>query len=101
MGKCLTGHPIVVEGCMSSPVSYDLQGQGGGVVIVGGGANNAVEGNFRWIQCLTDCVFDAISSQNINQESGLLGITIQAGSGIGGIFTGVSLNSGTAIVYYA
>jgi len=84
---------------MSSPVSYDLQGQGGGVVI--NAAAGEVTGNFRWIQVITDAVIDDISSSNIVDPTNLTGITIPAGIGIGGRFTLISLASGTVIAYYA
>lgn len=84
---------------MSSPISYDLQGQGGGVVIDGG--SGSIVGNFRWIQVITDAVFATLDSTNIDSASSLLSITIPAGVGIGGNFTEVELSSGVAILYYA
>ena len=45
---------------MSSPVSYDLQGQGGGKVLAAGDSAT----NIRWIQCLNDCVFADFGSAN-------------------------------------
>jgi hypothetical protein len=83
---------------MSSPVSYDLQGQGGGVVI--NAAAGEVTGNFRWIQVIADAVIDDIASSNIVDSTNLTGITIPAGIGIGGRFTVISLASGTVIAYY-
>jgi hypothetical protein len=83
---------------MSSPVSYDLQGQGGGIVINAGGS---VNGNFRWIQGITDFQIQAISSSNITNASLLAGNNIPAGVGIGGRFTSIQLDSGIAIAYYA
>ncbi len=49
---------------MSSPISYDLQGQGGGQYI--SSASGLITGNFRWIQVITDTVFSQIGSLNID-----------------------------------
>jgi len=84
---------------MSSPISYDLQGQGGGVVIEGDSVS--VTGNFRWIQVLNDAVFSSITSSNINNSSLLLGSTIPAGVGVGGRFSEITLSAGIVIAYYA
>lgn len=83
---------------MSSPVSYDLQGQGGGIVI---SALEGELGNFRWIQVITDTEFDALASTNIDSATSLVGITIPAGVGIGGNFTEIGVNTGVVIAYYA
>ena len=83
---------------MSSPISYDLQGQGGGIVIADSGTYT---GNFRWIQFLTDSEITAIASSNISNFAGLNSVVIPAGVGIGGRFTSIQLTSGTAIAYYA
>lgn len=89
----------MVKSGMSSPVSYDLQGQGGGVVI--NAAAGEVTGNFRWIQVITDTVITDIASSNITDDTTLTTITIPAGIGIGGRFTLISLTSGVVIAYYA
>ena len=81
---------------MSSPVSYDLQGQGGGKVLVGG--EEAL--NVRWLQVIADSEINAISSSNLENASDLSGVTIPAGIGIGGRIESVSLTSGLAIAYY-
>ena len=83
---------------MSSPISYDLQGQGGGIVI---SALEGELGNFRWIQVITDTEFDALASTNIDSATSLVGITIPAGVGIGGNFTEIGVNTGVVIAYYA
>ena len=83
---------------ISSPVSYDLQGQGGGIVIADSGTYT---GNFRWIQGITDFEISAIASSNISDTNGLLSNSIPAGVGIGGRFTSIQLNSGIVIAYYA
>ena len=83
---------------MSSPVSYDLQGQGGGIAI---SDVDTYTGNFRWIQVVSDCVISTIESSNIDSVSVIAGITIPAGVGIGGRFTSISLTSGAVIAYYA
>jgi hypothetical protein len=88
---------------MSSPVSYDLQGQGGGVVIDASDPGNGTAtktGNFRWVQCVTDCTFTTVTSSNILQPGDGLATSIPAGVGFGGRFTTVTLSSGTAILYY-
>jgi len=83
---------------MSSPVSYDLQGQGGGVVLSTTGSNST--SNVRWVQCLTDCVFDTFDSSNLIDADAIEGVTIPAGVGIGGRIELVVLTSGLAIAYY-
>ena len=83
---------------MSSPISYDLQGQGGGQVI--DSTTGIVQGDFRWIQVITDTVFNSIASNNITDASALSGLTIPAGVGIGGNFTQIEVTSGVVIAYY-
>jgi hypothetical protein len=80
---------------------YYLQGQQGGEVI--GTGNTSVVGNFRWIQCITDCVFVEFGgTTNLSQKTLLESpTTIPSGVGIGGEFTEFEISSGTAIVYYA
>jgi len=81
---------------MSSPVSYDLQGQGGGKVLTA----DVTATNIRWVQCLTDCVFTDFSASNILDHENIAGPTIPAGVGIGGRIESVTLTSGLAIAYY-
>lgn len=89
---------------MSSPVSYDLQGQGGGIVI--NVASGTVSGNFRWVQVITDASFSEIDSSG---QAGTIGgisrlwspVVIPAGVGIGGRFTNITVASGVVIAYYA
>jgi hypothetical protein len=83
---------------MSSPVSYDLQGQGGGIVI---SDSETYTGNFRWIQVIADCEIEAIVSSNIINVAEVSGFAIPAGIGIGGKFTSIKLTSGVVIAYYA
>jgi len=83
---------------MSSPVSYDLQGQGGGVILQ---ATESATGNFRWIQVVNDCVLTDLDSTNLDNIGSLVGITIPAGVGIGGRFTSVIVDTGVVIAYYA
>jgi hypothetical protein len=85
---------------MSSPISYDLQGQGGGIVLSTATQSNAT-GNFRWIQVVNDTVLATLTSDNIANEDDLAGITLPAGLGIGGRFSFVDVASGTVIAYYA
>ena len=83
---------------MSSPISYDLQGQGGGQLI--DSTSGIVQGNFRWIQVITDAVFNDITGSNIADLSNISGVTIPAGIGIGGRFSLIDLTSGVVIAYY-
>jgi hypothetical protein len=85
---------------MSSPISYDLQGQGGGIVLSPVTQSNSI-GNFRWIQVVNDTVLATLASDNIANESDLVGITLPAGTGIGGRFSFVDVTSGVVIAYYA
>ena len=84
---------------MSSPISYDLQGQGGGLYI--DETTGAIDGNWRWIQVITDAVFNDITSSNIADLSNISGVTVPAGIGIGGRFSSIDLQSGVIIAYYA
>jgi len=82
---------------MSSPVSYDLQGQGGGIVLSSGGSGT---GNYRWIQVVNDAVLSVLTSRTLDQEGNLVGPTIPAGIGIGGRFSAITVTSGVVIAYY-
>ena len=84
---------------MSSPISYDLQGQGGGSYI--DETTGQIDGNWRWIQVITDAVFNDITSSNISDLSNISGVTVPAGIGIGGRFSSINLASGSVIAYYA
>ena len=84
---------------MSSPISYDLQGQGGGLYI--DETTGQIDGNWRWIQVITDAVFNDITSSNISDLSNISGVTVPAGIGIGGRFSSINLASGSVIAYYA
>ena len=84
---------------MSSPISYDLQGQGGGILITS--ANGTVTGKFRWLQFITDTVLSNIVASNIEDIDALGGLTIPAGIGIGGMITEITVTSGAVIAYYA
>ena len=83
--------------------SYQLQGQQGGALLIGGDANDTVTGNIRWIQAISDVVLAVGSGETEGNiaDLGTLTATIPAGVGIGGEFTKVKLTSGTAIAYYA
>lgn len=86
---------------MSSPVSYDLQGQGGGIVL---DATESATGVFRWIQVLSDAVLDCDTGEtagNLDEIDRLDGVTLPAGIGFGGRFTKVQVLSGVVIAYYA
>jgi hypothetical protein len=86
---------------MASPVAYDLQGQGGGIVLSTAFAGH--QGKIRWIQVVNDAVLSTVESAsgNISGASRLQGITLPAGLGIGGDFSYVILVSGVVILYYA
>jgi hypothetical protein len=84
---------------MSSPVSYDLQGQGGGLYI--DETTGVINGDWRWIQVITDSVFENITSSNIVDLDLIGGVTIPAGIGIGGRFSEIDLRTGSVIAYYA
>ena len=84
---------------MASPISYDLQGQGGGIVI---GAGSSATGKFRWIQVINDTVLDDLSSSNVTDLTGIIDpIILPAGLGIGGSFSSVVVATGVVIAYYA
>jgi len=98
MQRGLTYSEQMIKSGMSSPVSYDLQGQGGGIVIIANGEEIA---NFRWIQVINDAVFSSIVTTNIGDSDNLHNITIPAGVGFGGRFTNIAVTSGVVIAYYA
>jgi hypothetical protein len=86
---------------MASPISWDLQGQGGGIVL--STAATTYTGKIRWIQVDNDAVLSTVASASgsISGSSRLTTITLPAGLGIGGDFSQVILTSGVVIVYYA
>lgn len=89
---------------MSSAVAYDLQGQGGSVVLSSVSSPTALTytGNIRWIQVVNDAVFSSVASAsgNVTGPTRLQTITLPAGLGIGGRFSSVTLTSGVVIVYF-
>ena len=84
---------------MASPVSWDLQGQGGGTVL---NAGTSYSGNIRWIQVVNDAVLGTVASAagNVLNPTRLQTITLPAGLGIGGRFSSVAVTSGVVIVYF-
>jgi hypothetical protein len=88
---------------MAAPVSYDLQGQGGSIVLTSAVGFTTYTGNIRWIQVVNDAVLATVasSSGNVSGASRLQSITLPAGLGIGGNFSQVVLTSGVVIVYFA
>jgi len=79
--------------------SYQLQGQGGGVVI---GASSSATGTFRWIQVINDAVLDDLVSSNVIGLAAIIDpVIIPAGIGIGGSFSSISVATGVVIAYYA
>jgi hypothetical protein len=90
----------LVNKIMSSPVSYDLMGQGGGIVLEAG---DSATGVFRWIQVLTDTALASESGEtagNLDSISKLDDVVLPGGVGIGGRFTKVQVTSGLVIAYY-
>jgi len=83
---------------MGNPADYNMQGQGGGIVL---NAGDSASGKFRWIQVINDAVIDDLISNNITDNDKLEDITIPAGVGIGGMFTSINVTSGVVIAYYA
>ena len=88
---------------MAAPVSYDLQGQGGSIVLTSAVGFTTYTGNIRWIQVVNDAVLATVASAsgNVSGASRLQSITLPAGLGIGGNFSQVVLTSGVVIVYFA
>jgi len=86
---------------MASAISWDLQGQGGGIVL--STAATTYTGKIRWIQVVNDAVLATVASASgsITGATRLTAITLPAGLGIGGDFSQVILTSGVVIVYYA
>lgn len=84
--------------------AYNLQGMAGGIVL--SGADSSSAGPFRWIQAVTDTVILADSgggetAGNLTDYSNLDGVTLAAGTGIGGLFSKVQISSGVCIAYFA
>ena len=88
---------------MAAPVSYDLQGQGGSIVLTSAVGFTTYTGNIRWIQVVNDAVLATVASAsgNVSGASRLQSITLPAGLGIGGNFSQVVVTSGVVIVYFA
>jgi len=86
---------------MASAISWDLQGQGGGIVL--STAATTYTGKIRWTQVVNDAVLATVASASgsITGATRLTAITLPAGLGIGGDFSSVILTSGVVIVYYA
>lgn len=86
---------------MAAPVSYDLQGQGGSIVL--NASVTTYTGNIRWIQVVTDAVLATVASAsgNVQGASRLQSITLPAGLGIGGNFSQVVVTSGVVVVYFS
>lgn len=88
---------------MAAPVSYDLQGQGGSIVLTSAVGFTTYTGNIRWIQVVNDAVLATVASAsgNVSGASRLQSITLPAGLGIGGNFSQVVVTSGVVVVYFA
>jgi hypothetical protein len=89
----------LVNKIMGNPADYNMQGQGGGVYI--DETIGVVSGNWRWIQVITDTVFNDVTCSNIDDFALINTKTIPAGIGIGGRFSSIDLASGAVIAYYA
>lgn len=92
---------VILQYIMASAISWDLQGQGGGIVL--STAATTYTGKIRWIQVVNDAVLSTVASAsgNITGATRLQTITLPAGLGIGGDFSSVVLTSGVVVVYYA
>jgi hypothetical protein len=70
-------------------------------------ANGAPTGNFAAVQCITDCVFDALDTVNGSSANSPFfpfcdnGLTIPAGTILYAPFTLISATSGSFIAYKA
>ena len=86
---------------MSSPVAYDLQGQGGGTVL-NAGTSYTGPNAIRWVQVITDTVLGGLvsASGNIANASRVVGPTLTGGLGIGGNFSSITVTTGVVIVYF-
>jgi hypothetical protein len=79
--------------------SYQLQGQQGGQVI--NAASGAVTGEFRWLTFVEGSVLTSLTNATLRDASKLVGGSIPAGIGIGGVTTAIAVASGTVIAYDA
>lgn len=79
--------------------AFLLQGGNGGDVL-NSGEGAQVGKNYRWIQCVEDCVFANLESNLLGNVADLESITHLAGTGFGGDITAVTVTSGTCIAYY-
>lgn len=78
--------------------AFLLQGGNGGHVLDSGeGAQTGK--NYRWVQCVTDCVFSTVTAPTLTNASALQTITHLAGTGFGGGITELTVSSGTCIAY--
>lgn len=85
---------------MSSPVAYDLQGQGGSIVL--STEETTYTGSIRWVQIMNNAVFATVASAsgNVSGAHRLQGIELPAGLGIGGNLSQVVLTSGVVQVFF-
>jgi hypothetical protein len=80
-----------------SSTDYNLHGCNGGHVLNSGeGAQTGK--NYRWVQCVTDCVFANVEG-NLTNAAALESITHLTGTGFGGVITALEVTSGTCIAY--
>lgn len=77
--------------------AYILQGGNGGHVVNSG--EGAVAGSFRWVQCLTDTVLAGVTNGLLSNAGDLVGVTLPAGVGFGGLTSSIEVTSGTVIAY--
>lgn len=78
--------------------AFLLQGGNGGHVLNSGEGAQASK-NYRWVQCVTDCVFSNVESSTLTNVADLETITHLAGTGFGGDITALTVSSGTCIAY--
>jgi hypothetical protein len=85
---------------LNAPISASL-GQLGSNYI---GDTTATTGQWGCIYCITDCAFTTLTSGNVPagtvcMTGALAGITLKAGMSIYGLFTAITLASGSVIAY--
>ncbi len=84
--------------------SYQLQGQGGFVVL---GPNEGTDnpavttytGKYRWITFIEDTDIILLEGENLDNVSELSGLPTKAGIVLGGIFTRLVIGAGKAVIY--
>ena len=76
--------------------TYQLQGQQGADALTS--SEGATTGKWRWLYFPQDTVLSNLEG-NIDNIANLETITHLAGSGFGGVFTAITVTSGTVVAY--